>query len=516
MLSSTNKKVKTTNNNSSSSASAGNDEFDQVKQYLLNCPLVPSNHPAIQVAVAAIDKEQQRMERDRKLQQKFSQGKQPISSTAVGGESTMSSSVLDDSVVVVERRSSRSSSPTTTTPAFPPPAIESDDNDMADEMEWQDVQAKEKEAWDDDDNDDDDDPTSTTTGSFLGKQLAKLTIDAIAEHHTKLQSPLASIAVAFHASLRSDVLGFNCTGVPEDPSAASKGGFAPPIRELPKTQFLPNAWDGNPTRIALRYRKDGTGAMILTVELGDDQMVTVRWQPSNSKEDSQTLTFLLGDHLNLDSWNAALKTAPSVSPALHYKSLALLLSNFCRTFDLGTIHEEGMDQADPVSIPTPSVKDTTTARPFIQKSDFVPASTLVPPVGMNRKPDFKNDFPTTLDEAFPGLNGPLRPQGDFAGDLLPPGLLDPRMSGGGRMGGNLMGPNHPMFQGGGDGDHFGIPMGGPGSMQPRFDPIYPNVVDFPPGVGAPPGRRSNRPSRSGEPNPDHLPPPNSFGNNMFM
>ena len=74
-----------------------------------------------------------------------------------------------------------------------------------------------------------------------------------------------------------------------------------------------------------------------------------------------------------------------------------------------------------------------------------------------------------------------------------------------------MGPNHPMFAGGG-GVH-GPPLGGPGSMQPRFDPFYPPGVDPDDINNGNPQR--NRPSRSGEPNPDHLPPPNSFGNDMF-
>lgn len=519
MLSSTHKKVKTTDTSHSCSTPAGNgdEDFDKVKKYLLNCPLVSSDHPAIRAAVAAIDKEQQRMERDRKLQQKFAQGK---SSTVVSASTT-----LEDGVVVVERGPmSPSSSPSPF--SQPSSSVQPDSDDVDEMMEWQDVQEKEKDAWDDDDD-------LNTSGSFLGKNLAKLSIDSIAEQNIKLHAPLAAIAVAFHASLRSDLLDFCCTGVPEDPSTL-KGGFAPPVRELPKTQFLPRAWDEKPRRIALRYRNAATGAMILTVELGvggvdgvngggTDSMVTVRWQPANSKEEpsSQTLSFLLSDHINLDSWNAALKTTSSVSPALHYKSLALLLSNFCRTFDLGAIYEGRMEESTHASIPANGPTTTTTTLPLIQKSDLVPpVSTtvppVIPPVGMSDRPNFKYEVPTTFYEAFPGLHRPLGPHGDFAGDLLPSGLLDPRVPHDGRMGGNLMGPNHPMFQGR-DGDHFGIPIGGPGTMQPRFDPIYPDVVDFPHG---PPsntiGRRSNRPSRSGEPNPDHLPPPNSFGNNMFL
>ena len=103
-----------------------------------------------------------------------------------------------------------------------------------------------------------------------------------------------------------------------------------------------------------------------------------------------------------------------------------------------------------------------------------------------------------------GYPPPHLPGGDFADDLLPSGLRDPRFGMG--MGGNLMGPNHPAFHGTVPGN---LPMGGPGSMQPRFDPIVPPCLN---GNEDPRRRRG----ANGEPNPDHLPPPNSLGNNMFM
>lgn len=113
------------------------------------------------------------------------------------------------------------------------------------------------------------------------------------------------------------------------------------------------------------------------------------------------------------------------------------------------------------------------------------------------------------------------------------------MPGRGMLGGNtgnLMGPNHPVFAPGGGlrqqqtpqppWQRGGLPIGGPGTMQPRFDPLMPpgigEPLPLPPGSGggAPPsfgpldGRRRPIP---GEPNPDHLPPPNAFGSSsMFM
>jgi hypothetical protein len=108
---------------------------------------------------------------------------------------------------------------------------------------------------------------------------------------------------------------------------------------------------------------------------------------------------------------------------------------------------------------------------------------------------------------------PLPPptRGDFAGDL---GCDPLRMPG--RPTGNTMGPNHPMFQqqqqpvGYNPQDDYRSGFG----MRPRFDPFGPPGV--PP--GPPPPRGGGNPQGRpvpGEPNPDHLTPPNSLGDDMF-
>jgi hypothetical protein len=74
------------------------------------------------------------------------------------------------------------------------------------------------------------------------------------------------------------------------------------------------------------------------------QLATAR--PSLQKhEPSQRLSFSLEGHVHLDSWwNAALQVLSVVPPALHYKFLAVLLTNlFLRTFDLGVIIDEASD-----------------------------------------------------------------------------------------------------------------------------------------------------------------------------
>jgi hypothetical protein len=461
---------------------------------------------------------------------------------------------------------------------------------------------------------------SANNSSFLGKLLAQQAVTVISNHNVRVKSPTAALAAAFHACLRSDTVGFVCTGVPEHhqngtTSKKNSLAFAPPVRELPKTQFLPQSWETTPPNtpaiVSLRYRKNGTGALVLTVDatsstadsvnnsnsvISENVTVNVHFAPANSKEPSPfSLSFSLDDHFNIDSWDAAKRSnssssssssssaaAAEIAPSLHYKSLATMLTKFCQTFDLGVVMDDNdvaaaaglfsgsskkMKSDDPPGDSGASaiyVLHPPSDRPLTVTAQQVP-STLnkdgrvqfpnTTEEHKNRRNDNDDDPPTvdwksgrtpsTLDQAFPATSngGRLDPRGDFADDLLPAGLQDPRFAPapgrghGGRMGGNLMGPNHPIFSGdptmiGPVGIH-GPPIGGPGTMQPRFDPFYPPGIDgggngdLPFGAGPPdPLRhpvnknmnRMNRPSLRGEPNPDHLPPPNSLGggDHMFM
>ena len=468
--------------------SSDNDDFETVKRYLLECPHVTQDHPAIRAALEGIDREQKRNERDAKLKLKFAN-----SSSAAAASPTPS----DDLVVV-------GSTSTTSETSKKHHHHQGDDDaaavvvigeDMM-ESEWQDLANSDTKKGDDDGT------------SFFGRELAKVSIDAISENQVRVKTPVEAIAVVFHASLRSDLLGFACTGIPED-ETSSNNGFAAPVRELPKSQFLPPKWNSFSQVIKLRYRKNGTGAIKLIVqELLEEQKIQVQLYPGKEPP-SQSLLFQIDDHINLDSWNAALKQGKSVQPALHYKFLSTLLTKFCQAFDLGSV---GDDAAQESHYMDNTISTQMNHRPIF-KSDLV-SPQPVPPVGSSssqRKP-WDNGAPATLDQAFP-LHARTNGGGDFADDLAPGGLRDPRFLpvGGGRMGGNLMGPNHPGFMNG----HpamGGPPMGGPGTMQPRFDPMYPpGAVDI--DINGNP-RRSGRPSRSGQPNPDHLPPPNSFGD-MF-
>ena len=500
----------------------GDNNFQIVREYLLKCPSLGPNNPAIRAALEGIEREEKRQIRDAKLRSKFG-GATPKAATT-----TKSNSPGLTDVVVVEKASSDS---------FILEGNNSNDTDM----EWQDVpQQKETTAIGDSFVMQQDDAPQTNEDSFLGKALSKACIESIAEQSQRnkpvaVSTPLAAIAVALHVALRSDILGFACTGIPEKKTKSI--GFAPPIRELSKNEFLPKGWD-TPNATApdpLRYRKSDTGAVVLTVEghsMNDNTSDTecrVTFALTSSKDASAhaCLKFPLSEHINLDSWNAATKASTSrkIAPSLHYKNLSGLLSKFCRTFDLGAVQSDDSAMGGYDPMPGTVNQSYNTPASGSSKMSFAPASSTYVRSSMDARPNGYT-VPSTIDQAFPSVpaaaaaarhrNDPLRyprlPGGDFADDLLPSGLRDPRFGMGpgipGMGGGNLMGPNHPAFRGNPPGS---LPMqGGPGSMQPRFDPIVPPCLNN--NEQDPLRRRGAK----GEPNPDHLPPPNSLGNNMFM
>lgn len=516
------------------------DDFETVKRYLLDCPHVPNDHPAVRAAVEGLEKEQKRRERDLKLQAKFT-NKNTTAATTTTPAPALASSLTDSDVVVVNQE---------TTNQYqhqyqhqhqhhpPPSTTNTDDSEM---MEWQDVEAKKEQQQED-------------PSSFLGKQLSQLAIQDMAQHNAKVSSPLAAIAVVLHACLRSELLGFACTGIPE---AQASIGFALPIRELPQHTFLPPQWENDsdtttsPNKtISLRYRKPTMGALVLSVTLDEDtdmdrnsnsirnsnrngnvsiQMIR------NQEPHSESLQFPMEDHINLDSWNAAKKTAGGgattrISPSLHYKALHQLVTNVLRTFDLGAIDSE------PLGLEASAVAAAAAAAPYVDTTVLHSKTksetpTHTPVMVLPTAPSSEHKYapkpipkpwqqgvPATIDQAF-GRRPFPDAHGDFADDLTPAGLRDPLRIGPGRMGGNLMGPTHPMFTGGPPGAPH---MGGPGSMQPRFDPILPPGVD--PGDLDPdtdPDARTRQQQlqqqrlrarrQPGEPNPDHLQPPNGFG-----
>jgi len=470
-------------------------EIEAVRHHLLSCN-VPRSSRAIQVALQALDQEQQRVERDLKLQRKFA------STTAATSVEKETANKQKNTKNSVSHLSESKPEITTNHPHLQPQ--EQDDADLL--MEWQDVTSSQ------------DDDLIEEEGSILGKTLSQTAISKMATHKTTVASPLGAIALALHAALCSDVLGFKCTGIPSN--EASKG-FAAPIRELPKTQLVPKNWDTNSTStnenqhptVKLRYRKDGIGSTVLSVSLfQNDNLVHVQLAPSTaaSKESPLELAFPIDSHVNLSSLSKALQNEPRVVPALHYKALPVLLTNMCNTFDLGPVQEDAL-QGERTSIP---YVDTTIVPPSHEMSR--PSYTTS--VGESRRRGVYNQHePPTIKVFEPELRRP----GDFSSDLLLPAggagmTMDP-------LSGNLMGPNHPAF--GGD-----INIGGGYGMRPRFDPFGPPRGPQDPNnddnsINDDPRRRQQQqqprrppPGGVGDPNPDHERPPNnlSSNNNMFM
>lgn len=530
--STSNKKLKTTMFTNDTK-----DDFEILREYISKCPLLKQTSPAIKAALEGMEKEERRRIRDAKLKAKFCGEKSKTASSLL---------VINDEIVVVEKVSPSGS-------VILEANNNNNSNSIIDDMEWQDVRQQQSNeevpsarAIHDSFSKEDVSENNDVDDCFLGQTLAKACIDAIASQAQKkkpvqVSTPLAAVAVALHVGLRSQLLNFVCTGIPETKSLK---GFAPPIRELPMTEFLPKHWDTNPQSSPepLRYRKPGMGVVILTVEgrpskedsVSNSTICKVTFCPANnSSKDKTCLEFPLDEHMNLDSWNAAAlkSTNRKIAPSLHYKNLSGLLSKFCQTFDLGAVQNDEDNEMGGIVRPVYDNihQNTKIEAPgvFAASSSFVSSSKNNPREARPRG----YEVPTRLEQAFPSVPAAAAaargrmdptglPHGDFSGDLLPAGLQDPRFINmrGGRMpgsGGNLMGPNHPAFGHFPPGNFPGnLPMpGGPGSMQPRFDPIVPPCL----GGGddlAPPGTR--RPRARGEPNPDHLRPPNSFGNSMFM
>ena len=475
------------------------DDFEALRMYILDCPLFvdTEKNPAVMAALKGLENGLKSMERDTKLQKKFAQSasvKEPPDS-ATSKTNPGSGDPSDEWETVAAACDDRRSSPQN----------RGDDPEDDDEVEIVDMNEKEGDS------------------SYLGRQLSESAIVSIAENQTRVRSPVAAIALILHGAMRSNLLAFDCTGVPDD-SKAKSNGFAAPIRSLPKNTFLPKDWDKEASSsdspkqsVTLRYRKAGMGSVLLKVELLSSNTaespikeLSVNLVPIGSQEPpNQPLVFPIDSHVNMDSWAAATRASNfGIQPVLHYKGLPALLTLFAKAFDLGSVsdgHSDSTGQQQNSYVPV--------TQPVCDKSNSTSRNGFAPPVvsGPARVYDERNP---NIGTAFP----PQRPTyvGDFSGDLTDP----LRVLGSGRPGnlmpGNLMGPNHPMFGsqnvgGIGDGSGFG--------MRPRFDPFGPpggpQQVYPPDGTDDRP-RPGQRRQPGGNPNADHLRPPNSLGNNgMF-
>lgn len=501
-------------------------EFDEVRRYLLACPTVSNHSKAIQAALSGLDVGQKTLERDEKLKQKFALDKTTKKATAKTAEEDM------------EWQDVHAPTPTAAAAAAVSASGSSEEAECIDDMNEEEAIAEEVVIAA---------PTGGEDESSLGRTLASLAVASVASSEVTVSSPLAAVALILHAALRLDILNFVCTGIPNNNNNnnAGGGGFAAPIRALPKHQFLPNAWDkhasisnknninnNTPPFVALRYRKDGLGATKLLVSLlpshdtDADLQLCVQFGPTSSEPlpQQQQLTFPLNRHVNLDGLLAAAKNSSKVPPALHYKALATLMTRFASTFDLGSLHDQHdhdhniSDQTLTTTVPSLSRHAPALPTGIHQLHPVRPVITTTTTTAHKHN----DDDDMLLHPQFHTPQPALTPTGDFASDLEPGGIRDTRFGTMGNHSGNLMGPNHPAFSG--HSDDLISPM--PPSMLPRFHPVYPSAVyqggdtgDNPLGRGRGRGRGGGG-SRGrrfmGDPNPDHLRPPDAFGNNMFM
>jgi hypothetical protein len=454
------------------------EDFRRLRDYICKCPNISKKSHAIQVALSAIDLELKRIERDAKLKRKFQTNVNNDQSVKVENEAFHENLEISETTSMLSYKGKLRNTPKS--------EIDATDEDKEMHDEWQDL--------------------AQQSESILGDTLAKQSITSIAQYQISVHSPLSALFLAFHASLVSSTLGFVCTGIPENPS--TRKGFAAPIRELPTGQFIPPKWQDVSSHLCeelkLRYRKASIGSVILTARTivskeQPQQLVHVWLTPSTTDEPlTPPLVVSIADHINLDSFHKALtKEGGSVYPALHYKALSTLLTNFVQAIDVGTIEESSI--SDNPTRKLPYVDATIPqADPISRECPLQLGKSGLDhhPTWMQVSPDYNpHDMPTIQ------IFQPHRPHlGDFSGDHHPFGDAS----------GNLLGPNHPMF-GIGDKRVFG--------MRPRYDPIGPPGG---PQEGHPmdPNSQWRRgrgrlPGGHGEPNPDHLPPPTTF-NNMFL
>ena len=496
--------------------------LEAIRAHVSSAPGVPPGGPAALAARAAIDGEIRRARRDRKLRARFAKEKARNEAAMMIAEDTDEEGWQDvapdeasPAAAAAAPASASSAVDLTGSGEFVPGGGSSADADAA--------------------------------FSPLGRTLADLVAKSVAASGVRVASPLAAAALAVHAALRTDELGFRCTGVPEDDDdngeggrkmkkLAGKGGFAAPIRELPWSRLVPDGWDARAAsrgEVSFRYRKDGLGATVLRVTLlpdADGSVVRVELSSTSTPEPLSAppagFTFPLTRHVNLDGLGAAIASERArtgetgqvrVGPVLHYRDLAGLMTSLVRSFDLGAVGDgeggPGSRRGAPISAPVVAPAPMP-----------APIPTPAPVGGRNPAPW---PFGGVADHLLgPSISRPRGgPGGDFAGDLAPGGIVDPRGGGGGL---GLMGPNHPAFHGDrgggfvGDGYDGGIGGGNPRipphiggrGMMPRFDPY------LPPGVGPVPGRGGRGRGRDlgregGDPNPDHLLPPGGLGGDMF-
>jgi len=531
-------------------------EIIALKSYLLtqipNTPLsndilLSQNSIALTAAISGLDKELVRLEREERLVKKFAAANNNTSSSAMKA----STSMADDMEYV---KMSKDDAAMSTGSNIVDVKMEDGNIGKRDEdEEWEEanpspIKQQKQEC------------TNQNNAQIVFCQsLASAVVSRIATANIKVASPLGALGLSLHTALvelsyedDDTTTMFTCTGVPDDQQVISQlfkgkvqvsggGGFASPIRELPRGELVPTKWEEKISgttsggAIAFRYKSlDDTAPVYLTLQLqeGNEVYVTCGTLEKNMATSTE-LRFSLEQYANLIGFQAA-KTkngGGAVSPSLFYISLSELLFKFTSTFGLLSRKKASVT----------STAMTTNIDVMTNHQGAVPSCSLETTKMMNvPRPNVPRAIYT------PDHTDPLRVMDtqrkgkhkDFEGDLLPggpqPGGLHDIPNRGGM--GSQVGPNHPMFdrtfgddvdnEFGGEGPNFGLPgVGGGMGMHPRFD--YYGPPNGPteqgrsgrgqfPGRGSRLGRGRGRGGRGsmplggfGDPNNDHMRPPNS-------
>lgn len=494
-------------------------ELRTLQSYLRNVvpltPLSPDNlilspdSLAIRSAIAGLENQLLRLERDEKLRRKFASTNE---NENCGGKKSNSKSIndygisredeedMDDGYVKMTKDEAATAALTTSKPAVATAggasATKDDDDGNEDAImddDWEEAgNIKNDEDFQKDDsllvNECIRTERNNSENEDLQEQyfrsLASATVAQIASSKIHVATPLGALGLALHIALllkggkRSGSTGIGdnelrCTGVPSpDDGEGGSGGFAPPVRELPPGVLVPDSWEkyaltkktttfrywlgggscqgggmlgrGAPSTVHLSLRLLPSTAPedmdMVHITFGPRQEVQTAEQPSQPQ-----LTVKLGTHINLDGFKTAKKTSTTttISPSLFYISLSELLSQFDATFG-GVLYPKTMETTtesnevlcSKASKPVPSPAGKIIAH------DVVDGGVEVHPTGMH------SDRPS-IQILEANDTAKMRRRGDFEGDLLPGGPLQPPFGVEDNTTtippGSQVGPDHPIF-----------------------------------------------------------------------
>lgn len=496
-------------------------EIQTLKSYLLSqiptTPLPPndilltSNSVALKAAIAGLDKELVRLEREERLVKKFTANSSSDNTMESSGVMVGKKGEDDADMEYVKMTKEDAAATEAEDVAM--------DDDGKDDEEWEEAEASAKKHQKQNEDDE---------NAKVCQKLASSSVARIANANIKVATPLGALGLALHTALvelSDETSGdpiFKCTGVP-DVEVASKllgvqvkskikggGGFAPPIRELPRGELVPLKWEEysfNGGVIAFRYKcgsevystdsgshnSDAT-TLYLALQLLEGNEVSVTFGTLPSKDQSEgeknhEFKFPLGQHVNLDGFQAA-KTKIGggiVSPSLFYVGLSALLTRFSSTFPVLPKAPTGEEAA---AFEMPTTKADVMGQQF-DRSVPLPCTEgiKVNVARPNIPPDGAAVDTTDHRDPLRDMDSRRDKHGDFEGDLLPGGPQPGGLHDTPRSGmGSQVGPDHPMFDRnfgdegegynngyeddlgfGNGGESFGIPgVGGGMGMRPRY------------------------------------------------